>query len=115
MQGCVLPSVTDFLQSELLPTIIHQHSSSEPLLLQALDELADQSMRPPLASLTSIFIDGYMHPISKTVDSSSELLQTLFSTPSTSDDYKMLPQCYSTPARLAVLKRHGLAHLNAPD
>ena len=113
--GMRVPSMTDFLESELLPTIVHQDSRSEPLLLQALDELADQSLRPPLPSLTSIFIDDYMHPINKTVDSSNSLLQALFSTPSTGDGYKMLPQCYTTPARLEVLKRHGLAHLNTPD
>lgn len=112
-----VPSLADFLHSELLPAIIRNahHGSSEALLLQALDELAHHSDAPPLASLTRILIDGNLHPINWTVDSSSSLLQTLFSTPSTDDDYRVLPPCYSTPARLAVLKRHGLAHLSTPD
>ena len=111
-----VPSLTTFLQSELLPAITSAASSStEPLLLQALDELADESPRPSLASLNSIFIDGYLHPISRTVDSSSSLLQTLFSKSSADDDYKLLPQLYATPGRLAVLKHHGLAHASIPD
>ena len=108
-----VPSLTTILQAQLLPVIVS--SSSEPLLLQALDELANASTRPPLASLTSIFINGYLHPINKTVDSSNSLLQTLFNKPNTDDEYKLLPQRYATPTRLAVLKHHSLAHLSTPD
>ena len=123
-----VPSLTTFLQSQLLPATTS--SSTEPLLLQALDELAREPTRPLISSLKCIFIDGCLHPISKTVDSTSSLLHTLFSKtvdstssllqtqfskPSTDGDYKLLPQLYATPTRLAVLKQHGLAHVSAPD
>ena len=108
-----VPTLSTFLQTELLPAITR--NSNEGLLLQALDELADNSNSSTPVSLTCIFIDGYLHPISKTVDRSSLLLQTLFSQPSANDDYKLLPELYATPGRLTVLKHHGLAHLSIPD
>ena len=113
-----VPSVTDFLQSELLPAIRRNNSClTEQLLLHAIDELARVCSDSPgsLSNLNFISINGSLHQISKMVDSSSSLLQTLFSKPCSDDDYKLLPQCYASPARLAVLKRHGLRQLGTAD
>ena len=110
--GMSAPSQTQFVKTDLLPAINRTNSlSTEPLLLKAI-EVAALS-----AGLTSIFIDGSLHPINRTVDSSSSLLQALFREPSTKGAYKLLPQLYTTPACLAALKRHGLAHLSScePD
>ena len=105
-----VPSLIYFLRCELLPAITQANiSSSEPQLLLALDELA-QSSRQSSVGLHSVFVDSRLHPVDRTVDSTSSLLQTLFSLPKAGDDYKLLPQQYTTASRLAVLKRHGLLH-----
>ena len=110
-----VPSLTNFLQSELLRAVKRNNGySTEPLLLLAIDELAGVP-QDSLGNLDFISISDCPHPISRTVDGSSPLLQTLFSKPGTDGDFKLLPQRYATPARLAVLKSHGLAHLSTPD
>ena len=115
--GKKAPSLASFLQEDLLPAINGISSSNisslEPLLLQALDEIAQTSCQR-LSSLRYVIIDNRLHPISKTVDSSNALLQNLFKI-STDHDYKLLPQQYTTPHRLAELKRHKLAHEHTPD
>ena len=116
-----VPPLTGFLQSELLPVIKRNNSYlTEQLLLHAIDELAGVSSDRPgspssLSNLDFICIDDHVHPIIRTVDSTSSLLQTIFSKPRTDGDYKLLPERYATPARLAVLKRHGLRHLSTAD
>ncbi|KAL3132915.1 hypothetical protein ABBQ38_006829 [Trebouxia sp. C0009 RCD-2024] len=106
--GLSILTQASFLECELLPAINRINSSStEPLLLKAIGEKPGR--------LTNIFVDGYLHPIKKTVDSSNSLLQTLFSRPCAGDDYRLLPQRYCTPASLATLKQHGLAHFNTPE
>lgn len=103
--GISILSQASFLDCDLLPAINRTNSSStEPLLLKAIGEKPGR--------LTNIFIGGYLHPINKTVDSSNSMLQTLFSRPCAGDDYRLLPQLYCTPANLATLKQHGLAHFN---
>ncbi|KAL3132912.1 hypothetical protein ABBQ38_006826 [Trebouxia sp. C0009 RCD-2024] len=106
-----VPSQTTFLRDDLLPAINRTNSScTEPLLLKGL-ELCNRRMD----GLTNVFIDSHLHPINRTVDSSSSLLRTLFSQPGALKDYKLLPQRYATPARLTTLKRHGLAHISSPE
>ena len=109
-----IPSMLDFLRYSLVPAINNCTThSAEPLLLHALDELAlhtNQTISP----LTNIFITGRLHPISRCVDSTSALFRSLISQHSASG-YTLLPDVYATPQRLAVLKKHGLAHEGSPD
>ncbi len=108
-------SLSVFLDAHLLPLVSStQPARAEPLLLQALDELAG---RPDLTvgSLTHIFVNGRRHPINRCVGSSSAVLNSLFSQRETLSSYILLPREYSTAQRQAVLKRHGLAHEETPD
>ncbi|DBA97093.1 hypothetical protein WJX77_010501 [Trebouxia sp. C0004] len=99
--------------AQLLPLVSStQPVRSEPLLLlQALDELAEQ---PDLkvSSVTQILIDGRLHPINRCI---SNVLNLLFSQRETLSSYILLPSEYSPAQRQAVLKRHGLAHEGTPD
>ena len=107
------PALPDFLSSSLLPAINNSNTAiAAPLLEQALDELAAGSEQ--LGALSTIIVNGRLHAISKCVDGSSDLLRSLFSKHN-SGEYTMLPEVYATPQRLAVLKRHGLAHEAVPD
>ncbi len=100
---------------DLLPLVSStQPARAEPLLLQALDELAQQ---PDLqiSSLTHIFVNGRLHPVNRCISSSSAVLNSLFSQHQTLSSYILLPSEYCTAQRQAVLKRHGLAHEGTPD
>ncbi len=101
--------------AQLLPLVSStQPARSEPLLLQALDELA-QEPDLKVSSLTHIFVNGRLHPINRCVSSSSAVLNSLFSQHETLSSYILLPSEYCTAQRQTVLKRHGLAHERTPD
>ena len=108
--GTNTPSVLQFLCDDLLPAIKSAEAdTAQPLLLQALDELAGQ---PDLnvSTLTEVFVNGSLQPISKCVDGTNSMFCSLFSQQERLSGYILLPDAYSTPQRLAVLMRHGLAH-----
>ncbi|DBA87163.1 TPA: hypothetical protein ACH3X2_005211 [Trebouxia sp. C0005] len=101
-----------FLSSSLLPAINSSKSSqTEPLLQQALDELsAVTGPAGTVEELDRIFVDSFLVPIDSCVDSTSELCRNLFGKQDSPRDFLLLPGAYTTPQRLAVLKRHGLGH-----
>ena len=70
----------EFLSSSLLPAINSSKSSqTEPLLLQALDELsAVTGPAGTVEELDRIFVDSFLVPIDSCVDSTSELCRNLF-------------------------------------
>ncbi len=106
------PTLPDFLRYSLLPAINSSTYRREGLLLQALDELAAYPTQS-LSTLTKIYVSGRLHSIKQVVDSTSALCKSLFS--QGSSDFTLLPEAYATPQRLAVLKRHGLAHEGMSD
>ena len=115
LSNMTVPCHTHFLDKTLFPAIERsQDSRQEPLLLQALDELA---ARPPLElqNLSSIFVHGRCHKVSRSIDSTSSLLCALFSHNNMHDEYQLLPHQYTTGERLAFLKQHGLAREHTPN
>jgi len=109
------PTMPDFLRHSLIPAINNNSTSNsaESLLLHTLDKLA-LCTRLTISPLSSVFVTGRLHAISRCVDSTSTLFRSLFSQHSASG-YTLLPDVYATPQRLAALKRHGLAHEDSPD
>jgi len=109
------PTMPDFLRHSLVPAINNNSTSNsaESLLLHTLDKLALCSGLT-ISPLSNIFVTGRLHAISRCVDSTSASFRSLFSKHSASG-YTLLPDVYATPQRLAVLKRHGLAHKDSPD
>ena len=103
------------LLADLLPLVSGtQPARAEPLLLQALDELAQQPDHK-VSSLTHIFVNGRLHPINRCVSCSSAVLNSLFSQHEILSSYILLPSECCTAQRQTVLKRHGLAHEGTPD
>ena len=113
--GMKVPSIPQFLRSDLLPAIKSAGAdTAQPLLLQALDELAGQP-NLKVSTLTEVFVNGSLQPISKCVDGTTSMFRSLFSQHERLSTYILLPDVYSTPQRLAVLRAHGLAHEGTPD
>lgn len=95
-------SLKDFLD-HLLPLVSStKPARSEPLLLQALDELAQQP-NLQVRSLTHIFVNGRLHPINRCVGSSSTMVNSLFSQHETLSSYALLPSEYCVAQRQTVL------------
>ena len=111
-----VPSLSDFLHT-LLSAINKGGSSShtEPLLLQALDDLSYVSLRQGGHALDNIFVDNHLHPISRWGDSTSNLNKMLFSQEGSTSEHVLLPEKYTTPQRLTVLKKQGLGHAGADN
>ena len=104
------PHLREFLQQHLLPAIYKSgDADTEPMLLQVLDDLADTPHNRQF-TLTKIFAYGKLHDVPHLVDSTSPLFQVLVSGDTSPEGFALLPEKYSTSQRLAVLKRHGLAH-----
>ena len=73
-----VPDLPDFLDEHVLPNVDHRpDAKAEELLLQALDQLAGFPEYVPSA-LICLTVQGSSLLIGKLVDSSSNLLQTLF-------------------------------------
>ena len=109
------PQLADFLHHHLLPAINKSEgSASEAMLLQALDD-HDLAARPFCKhSLNKVFANGALHNITQMVDSTNGLFRALFTIDSSGTGYALLPEQYTTDARLALLKKHGLAHAESP-
>ena len=107
--------VATFLNDDLLPEIYSSVSTDlEPLLLKALDSLANlptAQLKQPL----KIFVNAKLHRVISLADSSSKLMRFLFGKTSGYACYSLLPENYAEGSRLATLQRYGLAHDNLQD
>ena len=77
--GMIVPVLPQFLRSDLLPAMRSAGAdTAQRLLLQALDELSG----PPISSistLTEVFVNGSLQPISRCVDGTNSMFRSLFS------------------------------------
>lgn len=126
-------SVTELVCNMLLPHLEPSaDSQTEPVILKALDALADLHL--PTVSLPShLYVEEATRPVSSLVDSTCEELQVLFTdrgVASTTDSsstalaplpqhegntYTLLPKQYTVNQRLPLLKRLGICHTNSPN
>ena len=113
--GLGYSSLSTFLSSDLLPAIYSSGSNRlEPLLLHALDDLAN--MRSPcIAQPLHLFVSGklliLLLKISKVADSTT----CLFENQPRFAPFSLLPSAYTLESRLAFLKAQGLAHEGTAD
>ncbi len=108
-------SLSTFLNIDLLPAIYSSGSNRlEPLLLHALDDLANMRL-PCIAQPLHLFVNGKLLKISKVADSTSHLLRFLFKNQPRFAAFSLLPSAYTPESRLAFLKANGLAHEGTAD
>lgn len=108
-------SLSIFLNHDILPAIYSSGSNKlEPLLLHALDDLANMGS-PCIAQPLHLFVSGKLLKISKVADSNSSLLRFLFNNQPRFAAFSLLPNAYTLDNRLAFLKTKGLAHEGTAD